>query len=228
MIDYNIMMSTISRPSNEYVFQTLSSFGLQTSERFCGSHTPTPCLVVGNKEVNYLENLKHHTAIVPMEDPLWDLVKEKGGCEKFNLNFYRCLTLSDNDVLYLEDDITFRFGWDLKLQNYLKELRETHIDFALSIYSPYDLSKSPTDFIAFDKGFYGTQGVYFTKGMKDKFAEKIMNEGVLNYRHMADLLLQEFCNDNDIPLYALKTPLIQHIGKESAIHTNAFHKAPNF
>lgn len=55
-----------------------------------------------------------------------------------------------------------------------------------------------------------------------------MNEGILNYRHMADILLQEFCTDNNIPLYATKTPLVQHIGKESAIHNNTFHQAPNF
>lgn len=145
MIDYRIMMSTIDRPGNQYVFQILSSFGLQTTER--PRITGTPSLIVGNPDKDYLKNLEHHLWICPMRDDLWDLVKEKGKCEKFNLNFYRCLTNSDQDLLYLEDDITFKYGWDLKLEGQLKELYSQHEDFVLSIYSPYDLSKSPTEFV---------------------------------------------------------------------------------
>lgn len=219
MIEFSIVMSTVDRPGNQYLYETLKSFDEKTSIG------PIPMLVVGSPDRDYI---KSSYPIVPMQEKEWGLAKDKGKCEKFNLNFYRCLRFGAENVLYLEDDLNFKFNWDHEFKDKITQLHEQHEDFVLSIYSPYDLSKSPTEFVHFDRGFYGTQAVYITKGIKDKLAEKVMDEGILNYRHMADILLQEFCTDNKIPLYATKTPLVQHIGKESAIHNNTFHQAPNF
>lgn len=219
MIEFNIVMSTVDRPGNQYLYDTLKSFDEKTSIG------PIPILVVGSPERDYI---KSTYPIAPMQEEEWNLAKDKGKCEKFNLNFYRCLCFGVENILYLEDDLNFKHNWDHEFKDKITKLHEQHEDFVLSIYSPYDLSKSPTEFVHFDKGFYGTQAVYITKNIKDKLAEKVMNEGILNYRHMADILLQEFCTDNKIPLYATKTPLVQHIGKESAIHNNTFHQAPNF
>ena len=147
------------------------------------------------------------------------------------MNFHRCLTTdlsSDLGLLYLEDDILFKEGWDKTLQEVILQTKQHASEFVLSIYSPYNLLNYETDIVEFKKGFYGTQGVFFTSGIIKDFAHKVMTEGVLSYRHMADLLLQEYCVEKNIPLYVLKHSLVQHIGEESSIHDNTFHKSISF
>lgn len=222
---YDITMSTIHRDKNQYLFDTLKSLSLSTQKELYPLY-----LVVGNPDINYLKDYTGN--IIPITNEEWDLVKDKGKCDKFNLNFYRCLTSQRNPNtlgrLYLEDDLLFKNNWIDTLDKLIISTKEHIPEFALSIYSPYDLSASPTDLVEFDRGFYGTQGVFFTSGIIEKFADKIMQEGILNYRHMADILLQEFCIENNIPLLVVKNSLVQHIGVESSIHNNTFHKSVSF
>lgn len=223
----NIAISTIHRDKNQYIFDSLQSLSLTLKQ-------PVEIkLVVGNPEVKYLENISNDSiSIVPITDEDWALAKDKDKCEKFNLNFYRCLSqkFKDNSLglLYLEDDILFKENWDSKLIEIIEDLKTHTPEFALSLYSAYDLSKQPVDIVQFKSGFYGTQGVFFTNGIIDDFKKKIMNEGILNYRHMSDILLQEYCIEKDIPLYVVKNSLVQHIGVESSIHNNTFHKSVSF
>lgn len=218
-MNYKVVISTINRDMNQYLYETIDSYLLNSSPNFM-----KPILVVGNNETEYIKHVQSSIDyVIPMTSELWSWVENKGKCEKFNLNFLRCLTSCNDNILYLEDDITFKPLWDVELSIYLSQIKDK--DFVLSIYTPYDLSHHKENIVKFDKGFYGTQGVYFSKGIKDKFAEKIIKEGILDYKHMADLLLQEFCNENNIPLYVLKTSLIQHIGEVSSIHNNSFHKS---
>lgn len=225
MID--IVISTISREQNQYLFQTLTSLAFSSNIKF------SITLIVGNPDVKYLDNFKHNNkiSIIPISEDEWNLVKDKGKCEKFNINFYRCLTkvkLSPNSlgVLYLEDDVIFRDDWDLKLIDIISRIELSN--YALSLYSAFDLSKAVGEIVQFPHSFYGTQGVFFTSEMLKEFSDKIMNEGILTYRHMADLLLQEYCNDKNIPLYVVKNSLIQHIGEVTAINQNHFHKSISF
>lgn len=228
MVGFDIAFSTIHRSNNQYFYETLKSFKENTSKSYDTS------FIVGNLDNVYLTELKlePNFNITPMSEKEWDMIKDKGKCDKFNMNFYRCLTSNENEKvagrLYLEDDIVFKKDWDLQLNETITSLKEVSPEFALSIYTPYNLSNHPGEIVKFDKGFYGTQGVYFTNGILESFANKIMNEGILTYRHMADILLQEFCIENNIPLYVMKESLVQHIGEESSIHNNTFHKATSF
>ncbi len=228
MVDFDIAFSTIHRSNNQYFYETLKSFKENTSKSYDTS------FIVGNLDNAYLTELKlePNFNITLMSEKEWDMIKDKGKCDKFNMNFYRCLTSNENKKiagrLYLEDDIIFKKDWDLQLNETIASLKEVSPEFALSIYTPYNLSNHPGEIVKFDKGFYGTQGVYFTSGILESFANKIMNEGILTYRHMADILLQEFCIENNIPLYVMKESLVQHIGEESSIHNNTFHKATSF
>lgn len=226
---FDISLSTIDRSStNEYFHTTLESLKSNSS----AAHTVN--LVVGNPDVEYLKMLESDSSynIVSITEEEWALVKAKGKCNKFNLNFYRCLTqqVTKGEVgrLYLEDDVVFRKNWDVTIEEIVTGLKQEYPEFALSIYTPYNLSHHSVEIVRFDKGFYGTQGVFFTNGVTAAFAEKIMNEGILSYRHMADILLQEFCVEKDIPLFVLKNSLVQHIGEESSIHGNKFHKSVSF
>ncbi len=227
MSSFDIAVSTISREKKQYVFEMLASLHLASEEQ----HQID--LVVGNPNHAYLNNLAQnkHANIITCTEAEWAMVKNKNTPDKFNLNFYRCLSENANkgDLgrLYLEDDIVFKDGWDSSLERLISRLKEQSSEFALSLYSAYDLSKAEGEVIQFDRGFYGTQAVFFTSGIIEDFADKVMQEGVLNYRHMADLLLQEYCNEKGIPLYVVKHSLVQHIGEESSI-VNNFHKSHSF
>jgi hypothetical protein len=224
---FDIAISTVSREKNQYFFESFASLQAGAIQK----HLINLC--VGNPNADYLKGLTQHKLlnIDICSEREWDLVKNKNTPEKFNLNFYRCLTTNvDYNALgrlYLEDDIVYRVGWDHSLNRLIPRLKHNSEEFVLSIYSAYDLSNHPGEIIQFDKNFYGTQGVFFTNGMLEGFAEKVMKEGVENYRHMADLLLQEYCNEKGIPLYVVKNSLVQHIGQTSAIADN-FHKSPSF
>lgn len=226
MSEFDITISTINRSDNKYFHETLKSFKENTSKRYNTN------FIVGNLDTSYLNELDSNYNVISMSQDEWDLIKDKGKCEKFNMNFYRCLTLNKtlnpSGRLYLEDDVVFTKHWDLQLQETINELKQISPEFALSIYTPYNLSNHPGKVIRFDKGFYGTQGVYFTNGIVETFAKKIIDEGVSTYRHMADILLQEYCVANNIPLYVMKESLVQHIGEESSIHNNTFHKSISF
>lgn len=228
MSEFDITISTINRSDNKYFHETLKSFKENTSNIYDTN------FIVGNLDNSYLTelHLPSNFNIIPMNESEWGLIKDKGKCNKFNMNFYRCLSLKANSNtsgrLYLEDDIIFKKDWDLELNEVITELKKISPDFALSIYTPYNLSNHPGNIIRFDRGFYGTQGVYFTNNILEKFAQKVINEGVSTYRHMADILLQEYCVQNNIPLYVMKESLVQHIGEESSIHNNSFHKAISF
>lgn len=226
MSKFDITISTINRSDNKYFHETVKSFKENTSQSYSTN------FIVGNLDNTYLTELDSNYNIVSMSEEEWGLIKDKGKCNKFNLNFYRCLTLNQgleiSDRLYLEDDIVFKKDWDIQLNDIVTELKQISPEFALSIYTPYNLSNHPGQVVRFDRGFYGTQGVYFTNGILESFAKKVINEGVSTYRHMADILLQEYCVENNIPLYVLKESLVQHIGEESSIHNNTFHKAISF
>ena len=226
MSKFDITISTINRSDNKYFYQTVESFKENTSQSYSTN------FIVGNLDNTHLTELDSNYNIVSMSEEEWGLIKDQGKCNKFNMNFYRCLTLNNNleisDRLYLEDDIVFKKDWDIQLNDIVPELKQISPEFALSIYTPYDLSNHPGQVVRFDRGFYGTQGVYFTNGILESFAKKVINEGVSTYRHMADILLQEYCVENNIPLYVLKESLVQHIGEESSIHNNTFHKAISF
>lgn len=226
MNNFDIVISTINRNDNKYFHKTLESFKENTSKSYNVN------FIVGNLDDSYLNQLDTSYNIVPMSQEEWEIIKDKGKCNRFNMNFYRCLTLNQNlesnGRLYLEDDIIFKKDWDIQLNETIIKLKEVSPEFALSIYTPYNLSNHPGEVVQFNRGFYGTQGVYFTNGILESFANKIINEGVSTYRHMADILLQEYCVEKNIPLYVLKESLVQHVGEESSIHNNRFHKAISF
>lgn len=226
---FDIAISTINREKKQYLFEMLTSLLCSTLQNVRIN------LIVGNPETSYLDNLRHNTRIniVGISDAEWSLVEHKGTCDKFNLNFYRCLTkvkLSSNSLglVYLEDDIIFKDGWNFEMLDIIEMLQTKMDNFALSLYTPYDLSHNAEKVVYFDKGFYGTQGVFFTAGMIEAFAQNVMEKGVQTYHHMADILLQEFCNTTNTPLFSVKNSLLQHIGQETAINGNYFHKATNF
>ncbi len=226
---FDIAISTINRGEDkQYLVPTMSSLFLKTET------LPKINLVVGNPDVSYLDcyNVHPKVNIIPCTEGEWDLVKDTGKCNKFNLNFYRCLTQQVDSTqqgrLYLEDDVIFQKNWDETLKNYIEQIKTVYPEFALSIYSAYDLSLQPTEVVRFPRGFYGTQGVFFTSKIMQDFADYIMKNGVLEYKHMADILLQMYCSEKNIPLFVMKNSLIQHIGEESSIHGGKFHKSISF
>jgi len=226
---FDIAISTVNRAEKkQYLPDTLKSMVLNTKE------LRKVNFIVGNPDGTHLSFLEtnKYANIIPITDEEWALASDKGKCVKFNLNFYRCLTQQvDPNVqgrLYLEDDISFKKDWDVELSEIITHIKTATPEFALSLYTAHDLSRHPEEVIEFKRGFYGTQGVFFTSGIMEGFAKYIMDRGITVYHHMADILLQMYCVENNIPLYVLKNSLVQHTGEESSIHGNHFHKSVSF
>lgn len=160
----------------------------------------------------------------------WACIKDYSIHIKFNANFARCMTVTKfcDDILYLEDDLEFTNNWFVKLQNAIEILDKDYPDgYVLTLYGPWEFSHNKLVAQIPPEKFYGTQAVYIKKEFQEGIFNKIMEDGIKNYRHMADLLLDEYCRENNIPILCLTTSLVQHIGKEST-GLGSYHHTKNF
>ena len=160
----------------------------------------------------------------------WSCMEDRTVNVRFNMNFMRCMssTLCNSDILYLEDDIEFSQNWFTKLETYIKQLDEEYNkQYILSLYSPWRFNHSRLVDKIPSGHYYGTQGVYIKAKYQKELFHKIFKDGVVNFKHQADLLLDEFAKEHNIPILALTKSLIQHKGKESTGLGN-YHWTENF
>ena len=149
---------------------------------------------------------------------------------KFNINFANCLSSTNftQDILYVEDDIKFTSNWYLKLADIIGKLDEKYNDnYILSLYSPWDFHT--TEFyeeIPFGH-YYSTQAVYIkTKHQKGLF-DLVVEHGIVNHREQGDILIGEYGHINNVPIIALTTSLVQHIGLNTT-GLGSYHYTNNF
>jgi len=160
----------------------------------------------------------------------WAMIEDRTVNVRFNMNFMRCMSAAEftEDILYFEDDILFAKNWYTKLMEYIEILdRQYNKRYILSLYAPFQFShKRLVDEIPFGH-YYGTQSVYIKKEFQKGLYDKIFKDGIVNFKHQADLLLGEYAYENNIPVLCLTTSLVQHLGKESTGLGN-FHSTNNF
>lgn len=206
--DFEIIISTVQRPKL-YLNETVKRLRTLPLVFMVGNLSPTI----------YLDSLYDNKKIISMPITEWDKVKTKH--EKFNLNFTRCLELSEKNLLYLEDDIVFRPNW---FSEFKRLIRIPKSKFVLSLHHPelyaspvpkklnYTVSNVP---LKECNDFWGTQAVYFPKEIRKDFA-KFMREKIYTKLY-GDVHLSDYCKEFNISILLPQIPLVHHVGEESSL-----------
>ena len=124
--------------------------------------------------------------------------------------------------LVFEDDVKFATGWRDRFLQTLDELYTAHgPHFILSLYSPHDAVNSAwleTEQLAVPyatAAFMGTQGVYFPEPVRRDFADYLRIYGVDDNLMPYDCLLENYCEQCQVPLFATVPSLVQHVGVQT-------------
>jgi len=177
------------------------------------------------KEGRYFEK-----DVINIDPGVWATVHNASQGVKFNANFANCMAATnfERDLLYVEDDVKFTSNWHEKMSESIGKLDEQYNErYVLTLYGPWKFYKRLFAEEIPPGHFYGTQAVYIKREFQEGLMHKVLEEGVRTFRHQADLLLDEYCRDNGIPIVCLTTSLVQHIGKNTTGLGN-FHQTDNF
>jgi CheY-like chemotaxis protein len=239
--DIRLVIMSVRR-SPQYIHKTLASLSLSDSlvHSLKGIH-----VVVGGSETEYLASYRHHK-IVNIHPLELGLVNETEAStvqslrRRFNINYYRSLTLPPSDCSGLcicEDDVIFRDGFVGMLTAAVNELEEKHqiTEFLLDLYAPYGFRVDPSWTgrlcVKYDKRiFYGTQCMYYSRKVVERIAQEFYNNGMDPDRLdpiPGDLLLGQYIEAHNM-LYGVVPSLVQHIGVCSTGLAGSFHHAPSF
>jgi len=230
-----IVIPTIYREKENYLVQTLEDCIQKDStclenefEIFIGNRSSIGLIEKSIEETTFGEQASW--SIKPLTTFEWSLVESERVHKKFNMNFMRYLTSSNfgDDLLYIEDDIKFSNKWYTKLKSYIEILdKEYNENYILSLYAPWKFHHTKLVDQIPSGHYYGTQAVFIKNKYQRSLFDKVLKDGIINYRHMADILIDEYAKENNIPILALTTSLVQHLGKVST-GLGSFHWTENF
>jgi len=233
MDEINIVVSTTWR-EEDYLGSTLASLSV---ERPINAEQPI-CLVNGSLVTTHLDQYRPlpGVSVVEMGSNTWSWIKNRVVMQRSSWNYYRCLThdaADERGKLILEDDVRFARGWRPRLNTILADLQKLHgLGFVLAIYAPCDIvlqrhrgERFYAEYPA--KMFYGTQGIYYTAATRRGFAAYLKVHGLVANERQYDLLLNDYLQQSEWPLFAATPSLIQHTGKKS-MSQGAGNEAPGF
>ena len=196
-------------------------------------------LVVGSRESAYVARYEPD-ARFNLELPSREAWQEFEACHVFQRacwNYWRCLTLGVPDeagVVIFEDDLRFARNWHRRFLETVEEIRGTHPEFMLSLYTAYDFTTRPylegKHFVPFpeDLRFYGTQGVYFTPLARKRFIQALNDMGVRKFMLAYDMILHLFIHTSGLPMFVTCPSLIEHQGALSTGLAQHHHTAGCF
>jgi hypothetical protein len=225
-IDFAIM--TVARPTN-YIHELIDSLRPDLPVR----------LVAGSPDYGYLERYRSnpYREIVEVPDKGWEHFHDRPVRHKACWNYWRCLTLGPRSpesegLLILEDDVTPARGWENRFYETVDQIKAVcDGPFVLALYSPVRLPRTPdsrTYYVPYPTPrFYGTQAMYFPEEVRAGFTRFLRAYGVNTIRHPYDILLRIYLLNVNIPLFAAKPCLFQHVG-EVGTGLGKFHKTRQF
>jgi hypothetical protein len=222
----------------DYIHATLQSF--LESDPAAGLLLPVTVLV-GNGQADHLRQYQEWglARVVPMDA---EEVAAMDGYEveaqwrphfRCAVNYYRCLTAaggSERARVVFEDDISFARGWLSQLLPQVEEAHRRHGDhFLLSLYSAIPFEGEAASGAMHLPHFWGAQGIYYPASRIERAAAFIAAHGVRRCRNAYDLLIQEFCREEEIPMVALRHSLVQHEGMVgTGVSAQSGHRSPTF
>jgi hypothetical protein len=203
-----IHMLTVDRAQfgcPNYIHTTLKSWRERVSPVI-------PTLFAGNNDEDYLNREVH----VTFDDENLDL-DGKPTRYKAGWNFFLslCYVREGDDALMLQDDILFAVRFHDKLKQCLEAIPVD--EFVLTLYCPIPLGKFPVQQLP-PSTFYGSQAVFLPKTIVARlraFVRKRFDDWDPDTPEndvIDDMMIQAFCDANNIPIFASNPSLVQHIG----------------
>lgn len=196
-------------------------------------------LIAGSPDYGYLERYRGNPfrEIVEVPDKGWEHFRDRRVHHRACWNYWRCLTLgptspSSDGLVIFEDDVIPARGWEGRFYEAVDQIEAVcKGPFVLALYSPVRLPRTPdsrTYYVPYPTHrFYGTQAMYFPEEVRAGFARFMRVYGVNTMRHPYDILLRMYLLNFDIPLFAAKPCLFQHVG-EISTGLGKFHKTRQF
>lgn len=225
-IDFAIM--TVSRPPH-YIHDLIAALRPDLPLR----------LVVGSPDYEYLERYRDdpYKEIVEVPDQGWEHFHNRRMQHKACWNYWRCLKLGSTTpgaegLVVFEDDIMPARGWEERLYEAVDQIESACKErYALALYSPRRLARTPnsrTYYVSYPTHrFYGTQAIYFPESVREEFMRFIRIYGVNTWKHNHDIMLRWYLQHMNIPLFATKPCLFQHVG-EAGSGFGKFHTTKQF
>lgn len=214
---FSFAMTTIVREP-EYFFRTMTSF--LAADRKVIDHLPLH-IYLGNPLTVHTNYIVHHS-LFKIYDITWDewqIVYDGSTIQRFNFNMSRLLKLESMQntcgLILFEDDIKFVDNWF----TIFKDLLVAYPMLAQSFVQLYHMHDGEEPFlkIPYDKAI-GSQCIFIPHKLLAPVSEIVYKEGVLTptkERCVADIILIDYCEQQNIPIYGINPTLVQHEGLHS-------------
>jgi hypothetical protein len=139
---------------------------------------------------------------------------------------YAMTLLYSADGLIIEDDVIL----SKKFTEYMNEVKKL-IDaerYIIALYSCYKWEAGKTiNLVDFPvHNFYGSQAMFFDEITKNDLARWIL-DGLIMESEPHDFAVKSYCNEYNVPLFAVNYSLVQHAG-EITTGLGHHHQCPNF
>lgn len=171
--------------------------------------------------------------IVKCNYPEWD---ELPVFERHNTNMQYALSrgLPQKDILLLEDDVVPCVNVKHQincLYNMLKAYYPARKKYIIALYSTYYHNWGPQALLDYPpEKFYGLQACIYSHSVLDELS----NLHAKNLHIPADMVTKEYAmqktgyGETDLLFLTGRYSLFQHIGRQTSVNNNAFHRAENF
>jgi len=233
--EQQLSIVTISR-THEYIFQTLSNIFLSN----LSDASKTVHLFVGSPDDSYLENIKHHKQLFlhTINTDMWENLKKYTVHKRAYINYLQPLHwayLYNSSLILLEDDVKIKYNAlaflnkaieNIKIDNYVIDC------YVVSWASKKMDSRFENEDVFQRSDFCCTQCMYYpNKVLKDLFTYMKENEKN-NIFEMGwqpyDLQMGNYFSIKNIPILAMKNPIIDHISTISTGLGNGKHRSKNW
>jgi hypothetical protein len=214
---FTFAMTTIKREP-EYCFKTLVSFLAADSKVL--DYLPLH-IYLGSPITDHTDYIKHHNLFdihnVTWEE--WRVVYDASTIQRFCFNLSRCFrteSMRDTTGLILfEDDVKFVDNWFGIFHQILKDYPML-TESIVQLYHCHKFDNTNVFHkIPYEKAF-GTQCVFIPRKVLLPVSKLIYQEGVLHPKPgkncCGDVILAEYCEAQNIAIYGINPPLVQHEG----------------
>lgn len=203
---FDICVMSCNRQNN-YIDNLIYSFK-------SSSNNSLNIFVDGSSEYLNKYNLDDKIKINRQSDDEISLLKDTSVFQKMAINYKRCLNFgySNTGILIVEDDIIFAQGWESRLSSYIKDIKNTHENFILSLFTTHTIFLESNKFYYKNEKEFGGVAIYYTEGIKNDFID-YMNK--YNSPHAHNIILSKFIIEKHVPTYVTVPCLVEHCGTKS-------------
>jgi hypothetical protein len=186
-------------------------------------------LFFNSPRTGYAGGLPPYVTGEPMSAQEYAFIAEKGVHYRASYNYWRILSHRPGPCVVFEDDIQLADNWYEILIYTINEIERKHDQYVLSLYCCYDSLESTQYSWPYPaKGFYGSQGIFYPKSVRESLANHLLEHGVNHFREPYDLAIKRFCIENGIPMFSHRRSLLQHTAPNDGTGLGGGHQTNTF